>query len=465
MLDPAMPETKQVFTDSEASIKNHGDVAINSVRREEIKNELLKILAKWQNYDQKSQQIIQLARIDSTQANAQVIPLYNSEFKPLQTDLEKFILARQQDVNSAKQNAIDTANRVYWQVLVLLIIVTTVTLFVVFNLSLSLQNGIREIKAKLVPLKNGDLTQRLPTLKQDELSEICHEVNEFIGELQNIVVTVREDSNLVSAAAGKLVVTANHVLTSTTRQVEATASVAATVEEFSVSIDHVSSNAAEAEHQAAQYGELSKQGGNEVLTAVEEIRRIELAVNNAVEKMQILGQQANEISSIVKVIKDVADQTNLLALNAAIEAARAGESGRGFSVVADEVRNLAERTARSAQEITSMISNIQSHTTTAANVMQQGNERVILGVKQAELAGKSMRQINQSTSIVTRAISDISLALREQRAASSDIAKNVEAISQMTEANNYSVSEVSSAAFDLENLAATLNNGVAKFKV
>ena len=190
---------------------------------------------------------------------------------------------------------------------------------------------------------------------------------------------------MAAASASQLSAAAAQVQASSDHQSEATAVVAAKVDSSrSISIKSATAPARR-EGRASQYGELARQGGSNVQSAVTEIRRVETAVNNIVRKMTVLGQQAHEISSIVNVIKEVADQTNLLALNAAIEAARAGESGRGFSVVADEVRNLAERTARSAQEITSMISNIQTNTNEAASVMQEGNDRVVMGVKQAEL--------------------------------------------------------------------------------
>ncbi len=231
-----------------------------------------------------------------------------------------------------------------------------------------------------------------------------------------------------------------------------------------MSLDQVADNASEAEQKAGMSGDIARRGGVEVQSAVDEIRRIEEIVNSASTQIQALGHKAQEISGIVNVIKEVADQTNLLALNAAIEAARAGEAGRGFAVVADEVRKLAERTARSAQEITNMVGSIQGESEIAISIMIKGNELVAIGVKKAEQAGSSMVQINDSSSGVINAVSDISSALREQRIASTDIAKHMEQIAQMTEESGAAVSEVSFAAMNLEKLAEELQQEVAKFK-
>ncbi|WP_181376255.1 methyl-accepting chemotaxis protein [Novimethylophilus kurashikiensis] len=465
MLDPTQQETREVFSAAEKSILQHGKSALESIKRPEIREDLKHILSQWDVYNRDSLKLIQLAASDAKAANDQLIPLYNREFKPLQGDLEKFVAKRQMEARQSSETASQVGKRTYWQVMPLLALVMLVNVGVVVWISRSLRAALERIHKKLVPLKAGDLTQRFPEDTEAELNEIGAGVNTFIQELQKIVRETRKDAELVANAAIQLAAASEQVLASSTQQSQATSTVAAAVEQFSVSIDQVSENAAEAERKAALSGELSRNGEVEVQGAVEEIQRIEHSVNDAASKMDVLGQQAQEIGTVVNVIKDVAEQTNLLALNAAIEAARAGESGRGFAVVADEVRKLAERTGKSAQEITNMIVSIQAHTQTATTVMQESNARVSQGVKQAEHAGNSMQQINTSSAEVVQAVSDISTALSEQRAASSEIARNVEQIAQMTEENGAAVLQVSSAAEKLKELASELQAGVAKFKV
>ena len=465
LLDPGLAETKQIFLEAEQQITQHGNAAVSVIKREQIKAELKQVLTLWSKYYSASQALIEAASQSAGSDDQKNVAVYNQLFRPFQARLEAFIELREQEAQEAQNLASEISQRFFWQIAALLLFVLLANVIVVLNLSGSLKRGLKSIQLKLQPLKAGDLTQRLPTEHDDELSEIGLGVNEFIQQLQQIVNTVRNDAVMVASAAEELAAASAQVFAGSERQSEATGSVAATTEEFSVSIDMVACHAVDAEHQAEKYGELSRQGGNDVQTAVTEIQRIEQTVNKSVEMMQKLTQQAHQITSIVKVIKDVADQTNLLALNAAIEAARAGESGRGFSVVADEVRNLAARTSKSAQEITDMIGSIQANTDAASFVMQQGNERVEIGVRRAEQAVLSMQQINDNSEQVMRSISDISVALREQRIAGTEIAKKVEYIAKMADENNAATMHVSSAANKLQQLSAELKQSVSKFKV
>jgi methyl-accepting chemotaxis protein len=351
-----------------------------------------------------------------------------------------------------------------WAIIGLLALVTLSNVGLEVMLAKSLRASLGDILRKLEPLKAGDLTQRLPTNSSDELAQIATGVNAFIEQLQAIVQRARDRAEHLAGAATQLSATSANLLQISGAQSGATTSVAAAVEQFSVSIDQVADNASSAERIAGTSRQVSERGGTEVRSAVAEIRNIEQAVNEAAHQMESLGRQARDISGIVNVIKDVAEQTNLLALNAAIEAARAGESGRGFAVVADEVRKLAERTSASAEEITGMVAAIQKNTEAASEVMQRGNQMVAEGVRQVVQAGGSMQNINEGSSNVLGAVSDISMALREQRAAGTEIAKNVEKIAQMTEESRNTASDVSSAAHDLEGLAGELRQEVARFR-
>jgi len=465
MLDPSLPETREIFDTASKSVTRYGSTSLGAVRRPEVREELKSLLARWDRYVDESQKLIKLAATDSRSANEKVAALYNGSFKALQADLEKFVDRRKEEALKGMTDARALSNRVFWAVVGLIAASTVVIVGALLNVSISLQSSLRGIVRQLAPLKEGDLTQRLPNRHRDELDEIAGSVNDFVAELQQIVRKTRERSDHLAGAAVQLASASAGVLQGSGQQSDAASAVAASVEEFSVSIDQVSDNAGQAEQKATRSGELSRSGGQGVGDAIAEIGRIEQAVGEAAGRMQTLDQQARDISSIVNVIKEVADQTNLLALNAAIEAARAGEQGRGFAVVADEVRKLAERTTSSAQEITAMVMSVQQSTEQATVAMQEGNELVAQSARRIEEAGNSMQQIGESSAGVVQSVGEISTALREQRIAGAEIARNVESIAQMAQAGREAASEVSSAAQQLERLAQELQEEVVRFTV
>jgi methyl-accepting chemotaxis protein len=240
---------------------------------------------------------------------------------------------------------------------------------------------------------------------------------------------------------------------------------AASVEQMTVSINHVSDSARDALAISRKSGELSTQGGQVIHRAVDEMNQIAGTVREASTAIDNLGQQSDQITSVVQVIKEVADQTNLLALNAAIEAARAGEQGRGFAVVADEVRKLAERTTKATEEIAAMVNSMQESARSAVTTMDNAVERVGSGATLAQQAGEAINQIKSGAEQVIKVVNDITSALAEQSVASNDIAAHVEQVAQMTEENSAAADAAASAAASVEHLADEMRNVVSRFKI
>jgi len=329
------------------------------------------------------------------------------------------------------------------------------------RINLALQEAGLAAKA----IAGGNLNHEMPAPHRDEIGDLVGQLTEMRNGLKTLVAAVRLNVDELHDAAEELSQTADQNANTTVAQAEAAASMAASVEQLSVSIDQVEEHAREARGVTLASGDQSEEGGRIIHQTAEEMSNIAEAVNSTAATIRELETFSRQISSIVGTIKEIADQTNLLALNAAIEAARAGEQGRGFAVVADEVRKLAERTANSTQEITAMIGKIQQGTQRAAQEMESGVQRVNDGVSLAHKAGDSVTGIRASAEKVTRVVDDMNLALREQAVAAREIAQKVERIAQGAEANSASVAHNASSATKLNNLASELAVLVGRFNV
>jgi methyl-accepting chemotaxis protein len=313
-------------------------------------------------------------------------------------------------------------------------------------------------------LAAGDFTAEFVVKGRDELHDAGIDFNNMAIAVRRLLAGVKDDVHQLHGAAERLAASSDQISASTSAQSDSASSMAAAVEEMTVGVDHISKNAQDAQSFSRQSDDVAEKGVGIVDGVVSQIQAIAHTVNESAAAVESLGQQSEQISAIVGTIKDIADQTNLLALNAAIEAARAGESGRGFAVVADEVRKLAERTSKSTQEIANMIGAIQSGTATAVSSMKLGVERVGTGVQQAQLAGEAISQVQSQARQVVDAVSEITIALREQAAASTEIAQNVERIALAAEENNIAATGNADTANRLRLLAENLNREIDQFK-
>jgi methyl-accepting chemotaxis protein len=313
-------------------------------------------------------------------------------------------------------------------------------------------------------IANGDLSFAIETRGGDK-SSLLASMKEMQSSLKTMITQTRDSASELQLQAKSLASISNSVADRSHHQSEAASSMSNSIQEMNESISRVSDNASKARLMTDDAGKLSVNGALLVKSTVDKIHIIATSVSNSSVVIKDLGVHSDKISNIVNVIKDIAEQTNLLALNAAIEAARAGEQGRGFAVVADEVRKLAERTAVSTREISAMIEMIQTRTHSAVQDMTEGATQVNLGVEMAEETGKSMNLIDSSSREVSFIVEEISNTLRDQKVASTNIAANVDKIAQMIVDNGITDREVSQLASGLNQLASQLESSVGKFKL
>ncbi|HRY29372.1 MAG TPA: methyl-accepting chemotaxis protein [Elusimicrobiota bacterium] len=311
----------------------------------------------------------------------------------------------------------------------------------------------------------GDLSKRLELDSKDELGELAKWFNVFIEKLHDIIAQIA-NTTVQAAAAGEQASASSEELASGAEEQQAqTTQVATSVEEMSATIQEVAKNANEAANSSKSSGEAAKKGGEIVQKTVEGIMRISDSSKATAEAIKVLTKNSEQIGSIIGVIDDVADQTNLLALNAAIEAARAGEQGRGFAVVADEVRKLAERTSSSTKEITGMVKTMQEGTQMASQAMERGMKDVDGGVKLAEQAGNTLKEIVVTAQHVVDLVQQVATAAEEQSAAAEEISSNVESVASVAKQTAVGTQQISEASQEVAKLADGLQSLVNKFKL
>ncbi|MCX8145849.1 MAG: methyl-accepting chemotaxis protein [Azovibrio sp.] len=285
------------------------------------------------------------------------------------------------------------------------------------------------------------------------------------AQLASLVGQIRENADALLAAADLLNRNAGTVAERSTNQSEAVAAVAAAMQEMTVGIGQVRDHSSEARHFAQESGALAHQGNQVVSQVVAGMARVAESVTESARVIATLEQESEKIAAIVGVIKEIADQTNLLALNAAIEAARAGEQGRGFAVVADEVRKLAERTAQSTVEIAATVDVVRQGIQLGVERMNSGVTLVDQESSQVGQAGSTIAALHGYAEKVLTAVHEIGEALGEQSSASTEIAQRLELIAQISEQNTAAVKESASAAAHLETLAQNLSETVHHFRL
>jgi methyl-accepting chemotaxis protein len=327
-------------------------------------------------------------------------------------------------------------------------------------------HGLVEVSTLMENVAKGDLKVRLATHDgSNEIDRLAVSVNTMLDNMANALRGVRNAAISITTASQQLDTSSEKIASGAETAAGQTITIATASEEMSATSSDIAQNCMMAVEGAQSASEAAVAGSGVVSSTIAGMEQIADRVRSSAQTVTSLGQRSEQIGAIAGTIEDIADQTNLLALNAAIEAARAGEQGRGFAVVADEVRALAERTTRATREIGEMIKAIQTETRTAVQQMELGVKEVEQGTEDASHSGEALQEILSRINDVTMQINQIATAAEEQTATTNEITNNIHSMTTITQETAHGANETASAAGNLSGLAEELERLVARFHV
>ncbi|ART80183.1 methyl-accepting chemotaxis protein [Oceanisphaera avium] len=347
------------------------------------------------------------------------------------------------------------------------VIAIAVALVVAYLLAQSIVRPLRETVANLQDIAEGegDLTQRLNEAGNDELSQLAAVYNVFVDKIQDLIRQVSDATNQMATSTEELSHIASESKEGALAQRDHTSQVATAMHQMTVSIQEIAANTNQAASRAEDTTATTDQGRAAVTRNVTTIDELAQEVLAAAQTIQQLEQQSNDIGQVLEVIGDIADQTNLLALNAAIEAARAGEQGRGFAVVADEVRSLAQRTQQSTGEIEKIVQSIQGSTQNVVLAMERNRLKTDSAVTEANTTADRLGDIKVSVDAIHDMNTQVAAAVEEQSHVAEDVNRSINTISDIAEQSEQSVGQTAQASQELARLASQLQTLVGRFKI
>ncbi|MFS1465646.1 methyl-accepting chemotaxis protein [Vibrio lentus] len=379
--------------------------------------------------------------------------------------LDSFNVTAEEQLNSSFADASSIYDKGLFNAIAIGIVVTVFAAAIGYHIAHSVREPLTRILGTLEGLTEGDMTQRIDIRYDNEFSRVSRHINTLADNLRNILVKLNDASDDLTKTASVNQKTSSETQVQLNSQREQTATVATAMTEMSHSVQEVA-NSAQSSLTMVQQVESASESGRQIMnTNISTINKLEARLTESVSAVGELQQMSSQIGSILDVIRGIAEQTNLLALNAAIEAARAGEQGRGFAVVADEVRVLAQKTTQSTSEIETMISNLQSSSKTASNVIESCMSDMDMSVEQASSANSAMEEIQALILEISHMSTHISQAAAEQSETSGDIARNIEDINHIADKSYQAMSSIAEASQNLTILANQQGDLVHQFKL
>lgn len=462
--DPILPDTEIRLNKTDAHIQELKQFII-SLSPDGTQQRILPIIKSWDEYAKGFYGAIKIAS-DSPEDALQIPDaIFKSTLEPMVADLDLLVANNSlEEVKFSKKIKADM-DQILWIVLIPLALAgIVVTLFQqLFNRAL--QKRVEDISTVVEHLHRGDLSRRLPAAHNDEIGQMARTINRFVAKFENILRDVHVSANQTKNTAHGISTMTTTVTSNAKSQSDKVFQVGNAVDAMGITIKEIACNAATAAAASSAAMALVKTGTETGQSTNSSLARIHETVTSSVNTIRELNASIQQIATVSKIIKEIAEQTNLLALNAAIEAARAGEQGRGFAVVADEVRKLAERTAISTTEIANIVMVVQGGTVQATKAMQQASNEVSQGVYHGEKMGQVLDEINRSVSTVTEIMRQIATATEEQSAVGTEISANIETVANISASTANDIELARNAMIMLTQTSNMLHETVGQFNL
>lgn len=347
------------------------------------------------------------------------------------------------------------------------VVIIAIMVILIVGIIRSITTPLRQVADALknIASGDGDLTQTLSYRGNDEVGELSSSFNTFTEKLRSVIVELQHTAKTLQQSSSELDKAAHDSLDSSERQLQETEVIATSMNEVTYSVQEVAKNAEQAASEVSSASQQAMAGQQSIYNSLQQTDQLSATIGEAVQVMEALAAESTQIGGVLEVINSIAEQTNLLALNAAIEAARAGEQGRGFAVVADEVRLLAQRTQQSTGEVQHMIDSLQKNSQAAVRVIQESSEASAKTVEQANIASASLEQITHALAALSDLNASIASSTLQQSHVSEEINQNINRVAGLATSSTAAAQQASTSSEHLEQLARSLGNLLAQFKV
>jgi methyl-accepting chemotaxis protein len=464
-------QTDQEKADAKAALVEHAEWFRRTLEEnkaldlpEAIDAELAGVGPKLDAYIDSATELVSLG-VSAPEEARQKLPEFAQKFEELEEQNEAVSDAIESLAASTKDEMVAVTESAAFKVMVMLGVSVAALAAAGRGIAVSIARPLGQCVGVMQSLAAGDLTRRVNMTRDDEIGAMATATDGAIERTADLVGKIRDASSQVAAAATQITASSEEMSSEVASQADQLGRIAASMSELAGATENVAARSTEADNSARQSEGLAQTGGEVVGKTVTDMQTIATAVQEGADCVSRLGQRGDEIGQIIAVINDIADQTNLLALNAAIEAARAGEHGRGFAVVADEVRKLADRTTKATEEIGVSIRAIQQETTHAVERIGHGAGRVKEGVSSATSAGDALRQIVGGSRQVGQMIQQIAAAAQQQIAITHEVSGSVASLRSASDRTTQGADQAAQAAGTLSRKAEELDRLVGVFKV